>query len=127
MSGAYTPKTDKEKIEYLMATDIRREKHQEEFKKDIVNLTKSFDNLTTAIVGSPLNSKVGFIELFNDLKEQQKKLREEVTALNTFQQTIQPQFNIGKYVFLIFVVLVIGAIVSDFRTVKDRPKTERYK
>lgn len=127
MSGTYVPKTDKEKIEYLMATDIRREKHQEEFKKDIVNLTKSFDNLTTAIVGSPLNSKVGFIELFNDLKEQQRKLREEVTSLNTFQQTIQPQFNIGKYVFLIFVVLVIGAIVADFKTIKDRPKTERYK
>lgn len=122
MSEKYTPKTDKEKIEYLMATDTRREKHHEEFKKDIQNLTDSFKELTSAIVGSKYNKDTGFIELFKEIKTEYKELKKEVNALNNFQQTIQPQFNIGKYVFLLFVVLLIGAVVNDIRSDKDRPK-----
>jgi hypothetical protein len=117
----YTPQTDKEKIEYLMSTDGRREKHIGELQKDVKELTKSVNNLTTAIIGSPLNKKTGFIDLFDTLDKKVDIVKKEVEYLNKFQSTIQPQFNVAKWVF----ILIASLSIATFWNMIVNPKTDK--
>ena len=69
MGEKYVPKTETEKLEFLMATDERRERHIKELQKDIQTLTITVGNLTTAIVGSPLSGNKGFVKLMEAIEE----------------------------------------------------------
>lgn len=81
MAEKYIPKTETEKIEFLMATDERRERHIKELQKDINTLTVTVGNLTTAIIGSPLNGNKGFVNLMEAIEEKVEMIEKSNTAL----------------------------------------------
>lgn len=113
MGENFIPKTDKEKITYLMSTDDRREKHIKELQKDVENLSKNILNLTTAIVGSEFNKKDGLLNLVDDVKSSVKEIKQEVKLFSEFKNKIEPQFNIAKYVFLCFISAIIIVYVNE--------------
>lgn len=112
MAEKYIPQTDKEKIEFLMAKDSRRDSHIIELQNDVKNLTTAFGELTVAIIGSKYNKKTGFIDLFDTLDEKVAIVRKEVDDLNKFQSTIQPQFNIAKWIFILIATLSIATFYN---------------
>jgi len=77
MSEKYIPKTQTEKVNYLMSTDDRREGHIKELQKDVRTLTTSLDNLTTAIVGSSLNNNKGLIKLIEEIEVKVDRIKDE--------------------------------------------------
>jgi len=118
MAEKYVPKTNKEKLDYLMATDERRENHIREIQKDIKELTSTVGDLITVIAGSKYNKKTGFVDLVDELGKKIDTLKSEVKTLNEFKSTIQPQFNIGKWVFVLFITAIIINYVNEKTTVK---------
>ena len=80
MSEKYVPKTQTEKVNYLMSTDDRREGHIKELQKDVRELTTSLNNLTTAIVGSSLNNNKGLIKLIEEIDIKVDRLKDENIA-----------------------------------------------
>lgn len=117
----YVPKTNREKIEYLMATDKRRESHINELKKDVRNLSGNVEKLVVAIKGSELNEEGGLLPYIKEVKETVKIYKKDIEDLKDFKRTIQPQFNIGKWVFL----LVAGALILGY--VKEKTSEEDKK
>jgi archaellum component FlaC len=81
MSEKYIPKTQAEKVDFLMATDNRREDHIKELQKDVQLLTTNVSNLTTAIVGSSLNNNKGLVKLIEQIEIKVEKIKEE-NAMN---------------------------------------------
>ncbi len=124
MQDKYKPTTEKEKVQYLMATDERREDHIKALQGDIKALGENVNSLIDVIVGNKFNKKNGFVELHNALDEKVKLALKDITDLKDFQSTIQPQFNIGKWVFLAVTLIFLGAVVSDIRGDKPKYKTE---
>ena len=118
MAEKYIPKTDKEKIDYLMATDERRENHIREIQKDIKGLADNVSELITVIAGSKYNKKTGFVDLVDELGKKVDNLKTEVKSLNEFKSTMQPQFNIGKWVFILFITAIIINYVNEKTTVR---------
>lgn len=123
----YIPKTDKEKLNYLMETDSRRDGHIKELKLDIKNLGDNVNDLITVITGAKLNKKTGFVDLMDALDKKVDLLKKDVNDLITFQSTIEPQFNIGKWVFLTVVFIILGSVVNDVISIKENPKHEKIK
>lgn len=78
----FVPKTDKEKISYLMATDNRREAHHKELKKDVEQLTKSVNELITLIAGNDLNGKKGLYSLTKEIEGKVEKHQSELQSIN---------------------------------------------
>lgn len=78
----FVPKTDKEKISYLMATDNRREAHHKELKKDVEQLTKSVNNLISLIAGNDLNGNKGLYSLTKEIESKVDKHQSELQSLN---------------------------------------------
>ena len=117
----YKPQTAKDKIEFLMAKDARRDNHIVELQNDVKNLTNAFGELTIAIIGSKYNKKIGFIDLFDTLDEKLKTVRKEVDDLNKFQSTVQPQFNVAKWIFILIATLSI----ATFYNMIVNPKTDK--
>jgi len=115
------PKTNREKIEYLMATDKRRESHINELKKDVRNLSGNVEKLVVAIKGSELNEEGGLLPYIKEVKETVKIYKKDIEDLKDFKRIIQPQFNIGKWVFL----LVSGALILGY--VKEKTSEEDKK
>lgn len=89
MGEKYVPKTESEKLEFLMATDERRERHIKELQKDINELTKTVNNLTTAIVGSPLNGNKGFVNLMEAIEEKVQLIEKSNASLQKDTDTIK--------------------------------------
>jgi len=118
MAEKYVPQTDKEKLEYLMATDERRESHIKQVQKDIKNLTDTVGELITVIAGSKYNKKTGFVDLLDTMDDKLKSMRIEVDSLSEFKKTVQPQFNIGKWVFILFITAIIINYVNEKTTIK---------
>lgn len=118
MAEKYVPKTSKEKLDYLMATDERRENHIREIQKDIKEFNTTVSDLITVIAGSKYNKKTGFVDLVDELGRKVDTLKAEVKVLNEFKSNIQPQFNIGKWVF----VLVITALIINYVNEKTTAK-----
>jgi len=118
MAEKYVPQTDKEKLEYLMATDERRESHIKQVQKDIKNLTDTVGELITVIAGSKYNKKTGFVDLLDTMDDKLKSMRIEVDSLSEFKKTVHPQFNIGKWVFILFITAIIINYVNEKTTVK---------
>lgn len=123
--SAYKPTTQKEKIDYLIATDERKEHHISILQKDVKDLTKSVDDLINVITGNKYNKETGFIELHKEIKKNVDLLKHDVDSLKEFRSNLQPQFNIGKYVFLLFVVLSVASLWNNLISKKtDKNNTE---
>ena len=90
MAEKYIPKTDKDKIEYLIATDERRERHIRILQADIKQLSENVSGLTTAIIGSNLNGNKGFIKLMETIET-------KVDKLETDMQDIKNDVKTAKY------------------------------
>lgn len=122
----YVPKTNREKIEYLMATDKRRESHINELKKDVRNLSGNVEKLVVAIKGSELNEEGGLLPYIKEVKETVKIYKKDIEDLKDFKRTIQPQFNIGKWVFLLVAGALILGYVKEKTSDEDRKQNQEH-
>ena len=85
----FVPKTEKEKVAYLMATDNRREAHHKELRKDIEQLNKNVDSLISLIAGNDLNGKKGLYSLTKEIEDKVTKHQSEIQSLNQNVENIK--------------------------------------
>ena len=81
MAEEFIPKTNNEKVSYLMATDVRRDQHHKELKKDIAQLSENVNELITLIAGNSLNGNKGLFVLVQKIEEKVDKHEKEVAQI----------------------------------------------
>lgn len=112
MPEKYVPKTDKEKLEYLIATDERRDNHVRLLQTDIKVLTENVDALVTVIVGSKFNKKTGFVDLVNVLESKVDILKTDMADLKKDIDHVK-YWGRGATGFLFALCIVIVNYVKD--------------
>lgn len=103
----FTPKTEKEKVAYLMATDIRRDAHHKELKKDIEQLSKNVNELVSLIAGNNLNGNKGLYVLIQKIEDKVDRHEKDIAEA---QHTIDNIKFWGRgasgFFFALFLVII---------------------
>jgi len=113
MAEDFIPKTEKEKVSYLMATDIRRDEHHRELKKDIGILTENVNELITLIAGNNLNGNKGLYVLVQKIEDKVDKHDKDVIE-------IQRTLDIVKFWGKGIAGLMFASILIIFNYLKDK-------
>ena len=113
MAEEFIPKTNPEKIAYLMATDIRRDQHHKELKKDIAQLSENVNELITLIAGNSLNGNKGLFILVEKIEEKVDRHEKEVAEM---QHTLELVKFWGKGI----AGLMFASILIIFNYFKDK-------
>jgi hypothetical protein len=78
----YTPSTDKEKLEYLMATDSRRESHISELRKDLKHMNGNVEALLMVMTGTPLNGNKGVVQFLDKIEKRMDDFDSKVKVIS---------------------------------------------
>jgi hypothetical protein len=113
MVEEFIPKTNTEKIAYLMATDIRRDQHHKELKKDIAQLSENVNGLITLIAGNNLNGNKGLYILVEKIEEKVDRHDKDVAEI---KQTLELVKFWGKGI----AGLMFASILIIFNYFKDK-------
>lgn len=107
MADDYIPKTEKEKIAYLMATDVRRDTHYKELKKDIQNVSENVKELTSLIAGTHLNGNKGFFNLVETIEVKVLRHEKDIEDSQRKHDNIKGWGKaVGVVILAIFVVII---------------------
>lgn len=115
----YEPKTDKEKIAYLMATDSRRENHIKALKGDVKALSDNVSGLASSITGSALNGNKGLITFLDDVKNSVDEIKLSVSNFDKRITLVEADIKSTKTwskasgVFIIGFFLIIANYLKD--------------
>ena len=105
---SYEPKTDKDKINYLMEKDERKDNHIVLLQKDVKALTEIVKDLVVSIKGNDLNGNEG---IFAQIKKNESK----IDAWNEIHKETVIYRRQLKYVVSITLVIVLGIFLNSLR------------
>ena len=119
---SYEPKTDKDKINYLMEKDDRKDNHIVHLQKDVKALTEIVKDLVVSIKGNDLNGNEGIV---SQIKINRNKIED---WQEIHKETVIYRRQL-KYVVGITLVIVLGIFLNSLRNtalLKDVDKTELH-
>jgi len=93
----YVPKTNKEKIDYLMATDDRRDQHYRNLQKDITHLNQNVESLILVIAGTPLNGNKGLVSFLDKVEQRVKDSEVDINKTKEHVALLQDNVNTAKF------------------------------
>ena len=118
----YEPKTDKDKINYLMEKDDRKDNHIVILQKDVKNLTSAVKDLILCINGNDLNGNDGMrMKIDNNGKK--------IDAWEEIHKETVIYRKQLKYVVGITLVIVLGIFLNSLRNtalLREVDKTELH-
>jgi len=120
----YVPKTDREKIDYLMATDDRRDQHYRNLQKDIKDLNQNVESLVLVIAGTPLNGNKGLVSFIDKVEERVKKTEQDIIANNQQMALMKDDIDNakfwGKFVVGFFATIASGSFLMTLKFLSEK-------
>ena len=105
---SYEPKTDKDKINYLMEKDERKDNHIIILQKDVRNLTDAVKDLVLSINGNDLNGNDGMRKKIDNNEKKMEAWNEIHKETVIYRRQL-------KYVVGITLVIVLGIFLNSLR------------
>jgi len=93
----YIPKTNKEKIDYLMATDDRRDQHYKNLQGDIKHLNQNVESLILVIAGTPLNGNKGLVSFLDKVEQRVKGSESDIQQNKQDIALLQDNVDTAKF------------------------------